>query len=107
MLWVDRVGNRRSPAILAAKFSEKKGDQHETAENERRTKELLSHQGETRDGNHDKKRRRNNVESFTALIDVQGLRHDYIFQRRCAPTLFTSPERLSTSHWNPPFTSPE
>ncbi len=33
MLWVDRVGNRRSETILAPNFSEKTGDQHKKTEN--------------------------------------------------------------------------
>jgi hypothetical protein len=34
MLWVDRVGHRRSQAILARYFSEKNGDRHNKVENE-------------------------------------------------------------------------
>jgi len=47
MLGVDRVGNRRSEAILAPNFSEKTGDQHKKTENGQERKGFTS--GELRD----------------------------------------------------------
>jgi hypothetical protein len=63
MLWVDRVGNRRSEAILVRNFSEKNG----------RERKNCFHVRETRDKTHDKKQRRNNAEwkSYTTLINVK------------------------------------
>src|ERR1700722_13904921 len=75
MLWVDRVGDRRSQAILAQYFSQKNGDRHKRSKRAR-TKNWDSRQ-ENRETKQCQKRKRNNAkyESCT-LINLEGVGHD-------------------------------